>query len=232
MKARIIAALLILSVSAQAQSPKQILAKVNQKFAKVNDYSANIHLSFELPSINMEPIDGKVFFKKPTKFRIRTKGIIFLPKQNPYYSLSTLADTNAYTAISSGEEKIGGTAAEIIQVIPNGGDGDLILGKFWIDRANSVVLRSQLTTKSSGTILIDNLYGPASSMAYALPDKMIITVDMAKFKVPKMISADINSKSTHTANESKKGTGVIKLSYSAYAINQKLPDSVFTEEAK
>jgi hypothetical protein len=47
-----------------------------------------------------------------------------------------------------------------------------------------------------------------------------------------MVSADINSKNTHSANESKKGTGVIKLSYSAYAINKKLPDSVFTEELK
>lgn len=228
----IISALMVIGMSASAQSPKQILAKVNEKFAKVNDYSANIHLQFELPSINLQPIDGKVFFKKPAKFRIRTKGIVFLPKQNPYYSLSALADTNSYTAINTGEEKIGSVNAVIVQVLPNGGDNDLILGKFWIDRVNSVVLRSQLTTKSSGTILVDNSYGASSSIAYALPDRMTVTVDMAKFKVPKMVSADINSKSTHTANDSKKGTGVIKLSYSSYAINQKVPDSVFTEETK
>jgi hypothetical protein len=225
-------ALFLLSISASAQSPKQILAKVNQKFAKVNDYSANIHLQFDLPSVNMQPIDGKVFFKKPAKFRIRTKGIIFLPKQNPYYSLSTLIDTNSYTAINTGEEKIGNTVAVIIQVLSNGGDNDLILGKFWIDKVNNVVLKSQLTTKSSGTIQLESSYGVNSSIAYALPDKMTVTVDMAKFKVPKMISADINAKTNHAANANPKGTGVIILSYSGYAINQKLPDSVFVEENK
>jgi len=232
MKTPIITALLAISISASAQSPKQILAQVNEKFGKVNDYSANIHLQFDLPSIHLDPIDGKVFFKKPAKFRIKTKGIVFLPKQNPYYSLSALADTNSYTAVYTGEEKIGTVNAVILQVLPNGGENDLILGKFWIDKVNRVVLRSQLTTKSSGTILLDNSYGANSMIAYALPDQMTVTVDMAKFKVPKMISADINNKSTHTANESKKGTGVIKLSYSAYSINKKLPDSVFTEEVK
>jgi outer membrane lipoprotein-sorting protein len=180
----------------------------------------------------MQPIDGKVFFKKPAKFKIRTKGIVFLPKQNPYYSLSALADTNSYTAVNTGEEKIGKVTAVIIQVLPNGGDNDLILGKFWIDKINNIVLRSQLTTKSAGTLLIDNSYGTGSSVAYALPDRMTISVDMAKFKVPKMISADINNKSTHTANEPQKGTGVITLTYSGYAINQKVPDSVFADDVK
>jgi hypothetical protein len=224
--------LFIISSSVFSQSPKQRLALVNQKFAKVNDYSATIHLQFNLPSINMEAIDGKVFFKKPSRFRIKTKGIIFLPKQNPYYSLSALTDTNSYTAINSGEEKIGSTMTVIIQVLPNGGDNDLILGKFWIDKVNNLVLKSQLTTKSSGTIQMENNYGLNSSVAYALPDKMTVTVDMAKFKVPKMISADINAKSNRDPKASAKGTGVIILSYSGYAINQKLPDSVFIEQAK
>jgi hypothetical protein len=219
-----------LAITVSAQSPKQILAAVNQKFMKVNDYSANIHLVFNLPSVTIQPIDGKVYFKKPTKFRIKTKGIIFLPKQNPYYSLAALADTNSYTAFTTGEEKIGGTTVTVIKVSPNADDNDLILGKFWIDPKQSLVLKSQLTTRSSGTIQLESSYGPNSNTAYALPDKMTLSVDMTKFKIPKMVAADINSKSTHPANEPRKGTGVITLSYSSYAINQKVPDSVFTEE--
>jgi hypothetical protein len=232
MKFRLIIILLAASMAVAAQSPKRTLALVNQKFARVNDYSANIHLQFNLPSVNMQPIDGKVFFKRPAKFRIKTRGIIFLPKQNPYYSLSTLADTNSYTAINTGEEKIGSTTAVIIQVLPNAGDNDLILGKFWIDKVNNVVLKSQLTTKSSGTIQLESSYGPNSQILYALPDKMTVTVDMAKFKVPKMISADINAKANHDSTGNAKGTGVIILSYSAYLVNQKLPDAVFVEDPK
>ncbi|MCW3124789.1 MAG: hypothetical protein JWO03_447 [Bacteroidetes bacterium] len=221
---------LLIPVGASAQSPKQILAAVNQKFMKVNDYSANIHLVFNLPSVTIQPIDGKVYFKKPAKFRIKTKGIIFLPKQNPYYSLAALSDTNSYTAFTTGEEKIGSTGVIVIKVSPNADDNDLILGKFWIDKANSIVLKSQLTTRSSGTIQTESSYGANANVAYALPDKMTLSVDMTKFKIPKMVSADINSKPSHSDNEPRKGTGVITLSYSGYAINQKVPDSVFTEE--
>ena len=223
---------LLLSLFASAQTPKQILTAVNKKFNKVNDYSANIHLTFHLSSINIQPIDGKVFFKKPNKFRIRTKGIVFLPKQNPYSSVAALADTNSYDTFLAGEEKIGGTTVVVIKVSPNTEDNDLIFGKFWIDKANNVVLKSQLTTRSSGTILIESSFGPNANMTYALPDKMILTVDMSKFKIPKMVSADLNSKAAPAADAPKKGTGVITLAYSNYVINQKVPDSVFTEEDK
>jgi len=229
-KGMMVALLVCISCILKAQSPKQSLAAVNQRFAKVNDYSANIHLAFNLPSVNIQPIDGKVYFKKPSKFRIKTKGIVFLPKQNPYYNLTALADTNSYTAFTTGEEVIGGVKVTVIKVSPNADDNDLILGKFWIDKGRNLVLKSQLTTKSAGTILIESAYGPNANIAYALPDKLTMSVDMTKFKIPKMVSADINSKPSHGANEPRKGTGVITLSYSGYAINQKVPDSVFTEE--
>jgi outer membrane lipoprotein-sorting protein len=223
--------LLLVTLCVQAQTPKQRIALVNQKFNKVADYSADIHLHFAIPSVKLGDMNGKVFFKKPTKFRIRVKGIAFLPKQNPYYSLAALADTNSYTAINTGEEKVGTANAVIIQVLPNGGENDLILGKFWIDKAQNLILKSQLTTKSAGTIQIENSYGANASMPYGLPDLMTLTVDMSKFRVPKMVSADINSKSSHPAGESRKGTGVITLQYSHYAVNSKVPDAVFTEDA-
>ena len=97
--------LLLFTVCSYGQTPKQRIALINQKFNKVSDYSADIHLHFAIPSVNLGDMNGKVYFKKPTKFRIRVKGIAFLPKQNPYYSLAALADTNAYTAIITGGRK-------------------------------------------------------------------------------------------------------------------------------
>jgi outer membrane lipoprotein-sorting protein len=221
--------LLLCSIVSPAQTPKQILAQVNKKFNRVNDYTADIHLTFNLPSIKMQAIDGKVFFKKPSKYRVRTKGIVFLPKQNPYTSMAALNDTNSFDTFIAGEEKIGGKMTTIIKVSPNN-ENDLILGKFWIDRDNNIILRSQLTTRSAGTISIENTYGVNANVAYALPDRMTMTVDMSKFKVPKMVAADINTKSTGSAQTSQKGTGVIQLTYSHYSINQKVPDSVFTDQ--
>lgn len=211
---------------ATAQSPKEIITRVNQQFAKVKDYAADINLNFQIPGINMQPIAGKVFYKTPDKFRVKTKGIAFLPKQNPYYALALLKDTAAYTALLSGTEKVGNATCFVINIIPNK-EQDLILGKFWIDYKKGVVMKSQLTTKSNGTITVESQYGKLES--YALPDKMVFTIDMTKFKVPKAVAVDLNSKRKKTTNESNKSTGTIELVFANYAINKILKDQVFVE---
>lgn len=214
----------ILIFQTKAQTPKEIIARVNQQFAKVKDYAADINLNFEIPGINMQPIAGKVFYKTPDKFRVKTKGIAFLPKQNPYYSLSLLKDTAAYTALQNGTEKIGTSTCAVITIIPNK-EQDLILGKFWIDYKKGVVMKSQLTTKSNGTITIESSYGAMES--FALPNKMVFTIDMTKFKVPKAVAVDLNSKSKKSNNDSNKSTGTIELLFSNYKLNTLLKDDVF-----
>jgi len=210
---------------AQAQTAKEVIVRVNKQFAKVKDYAADINLNFHIPGINIQPINGKVFYKTPDKFRVKTKGIAFLPKQNPYYSLALLKDTAAYTALLSGTEKVNNVTCFVINIIPTQ-EQDLILGKFWIDYQKGVVMKSQLTTKSNGTITIESTYGTME--AYALPNKMVFTVDMTKFKVPKAVAVDLNSKSKKRTNESSKSTGTIELLFSNYALNKQLKDDVFT----
>lgn len=228
MKYRLLIAFFLFNIyQGQAQSTKEIIAKVNQKFGKVKDYSADISLNFRIPGINMEEISGKVFYKSPNKFRVKTKGIAFLPKQNPYYSLAMLKDTNSFVAISNGIEKIGSVYCNVISIIPNK-ESDLILGKFWIDHSRGLVMKSQLTTKSNGTISIDNSYGNMESVA--LPSKMIFTVDMTKFKVPKAVAVDINSKVKKGSSEPQKSTGQIELNFNNYLINKQIKDNVFVEK--
>ena len=209
-----------------SQNPKEIITKVNQQFAKINDYSAAISMQFDIPSVRLEKISGKVFYKKPNKFRIKTQGIIFLPKQNPYFALAALLDTNSYTAVLGEEEKINTALTTIITILPNK-ESDLIIGKFWIDKSKSLIIKSQLTTRSNGTLQMENFYGINNS--FALPEKMTFTLDVTKFKVPKAIAVDINSKTKTKTDGSKKGIGTIQFLFSNYQINKKISDTVFTD---
>ena len=223
----LIACFFLFTEQTNAQSAKEIIAQVNHHFAKVKDYSADIGIFFRIPGVNIEAITGKVFYKKPDKFRVKTKGIVFLPKQNPYYGLALLKDTNAYTAILSGNEKLQTVNCAVINVIPNN-ENDLILGKFWIDHAKGVIIKSQLTTKSNGTIVVENHFG--SMEQYVLPDKIVFTVDMTKFKVPKAVAVELNAKNTGNKNPTRKDTGVIELTFRNYALNKQLKDDVFTQQ--
>ncbi len=222
----ILAVLICCAGTLVAQQPSQLVMSAYRNFMRVKDYSADIQMDFDIPSVRINSIKGKVFFKQPDKFRIRTSGIIFLPKQNPYYALAFLGDSTGYTAVASGTEKIGATTCSVVSVLPVK-DGDVILGKFWIDPVRALVVRTQLTTRSNGLIQMDNTY--SAQLAYPLPQKIVFTVDMTKFKVPKAISVDINSRTT-AGSYNQKGTGHITLTMDGYQINQKLSDTVFTEE--
>lgn len=207
-------------------SPKTLIHAINKKFTQVKDYSAALRMEFDIPSVKLTPVEGAVYFKQPDKFRVKTEGIIFLPKQNPYFTLQSIRDTNTYTAIFAGEETVQSAKTQVVNVIPNDNAGELILAKLWIDPARKLILRSQLTTKSSGTLTVEQGYGRFQGSA--LPDWIRFTIDVARFKVPKSVAVDLSA-SKNSNGLPARGTGTIQLFFSNYKLNQNLSDAVFSQ---
>ena len=224
--------LLLLSLSFKVQAidnPMALIQVLNKKFAAVNDYKAQVHMKFDIPGVKMNTMNGTVIFKRPNKFRIRTKGIFFLPKQNPMQSISTmLLDTSAYTSIISGYEIVAGKNCAIVNIIPIKPMNELILGKFWIDIKNPLVLKSQITTKNNGTIETESTY--STNANYTLPDKMLLKMETKKIKMSKLMSADLNKKSKPKEVGNTLETGTIELTFSNYKINTRIADSEFDKK--
>ncbi len=218
--------LLALSSAVVGQTPNQLIMNVNSKFGKVQNYSALINMVFDIPGVTMQPVNGKVYYKKPNKFRIKSKGIAFVPKQNPYLAMANLSDSSSFVAVEAGREIVRGIQCRVINVIPNV-QGDLVLGKFWVDPKGLLILKSQVTTKTNGTINLENYFSKNASQA--LPDKMIISIDVAKFKLPKALTVDINSKAK-AKSKSDRGTGIIQMNFSNYLVNAKIDEKVFSEK--
>lgn len=207
-----------------AQSPNTILNAVYNKMMKAKDYTVQLNITVDLPFIKMRPVEAKVYFKQKDKFKVESKNIAIIPRQSFDQLTKMLNDTNAFTAVKSGSEKIGNTAVTVISIIPSSDTGDLILGKLWIDTKQHLVMKSQLTTKSNGTILAEYTYG--SQIDFGLPDNMIFTVDVKKFKIPKSVTADINNtKKEESTKDKKKGKIYIKL-YN-YQVNKGIDNAVF-----
>lgn len=206
-----------------------IIARVNKKFAMVHDYTADVYMAFDIPGVKIKSLSGKAFYKKPDKFRIRAKGIFFLPKQNMAQQMNgMLADTKSYTAVLSGYEKTGDVHCAVINIIPLTTNGELIIGKFWIDPVNAQILKTQITTKNNGTIETYNTFG--ANAAQGLPARIEIRVETAKFKVPKMFAGDINKNSPAKTKIPAQKYGTIQLNFSNYKINTKIKDEIFTEK--
>lgn len=229
-KAIFILLLLHFSFSAVAQTPANaIIRPVYQKLQKAKDYSVQANIKVDIPFIRMLPIDAKIYYKQKDKFKVESKSIAIVPRQGFDQASRMLADTSGYTAIVQGTELINGVQTSVVNIIPLTDTSDLLIGKLWVDTKQSVILKSQLTTKSNGTILTEYTYG--TQLAYGLPDKMIFSVDIKKFKMPKGVTGDTNNSSadkTDKSKENKKGQIIIVLTN--YQVNKGIPDAVFTKK--
>ena len=212
-------------VSVAQQNANAILNGVYAKLQKAKDYSVDVHIKVDMPFIRMLPVDAKIYSKQKDKFKVVSKSIAIVPRQGFDQASKMLADTNAITTVIQGKEMLGASQAFIINVIPLADSSDLILAKLWIDAKENIILKSVLTTKSSGTILTDYTYG--AQKAFGLPDKLLFTVDIKKFKIPKSITADINNEAKEEDKSKEKKKGQILITLTNYQINKGIPDSVF-----
>jgi outer membrane lipoprotein-sorting protein len=232
MKNSIIAAFILSSSVVFGQSATDILGKLTAKFNAVKDYTVNAHISADIPMINIMPSNVKIYFKQKDKFKIESKGIVIVPKQGFTELNDFIANQSKYTPVFGEDMLIRNVATRLINIIPNEGSGDIILAKIWVDPINMVIMRSQITTQSNGTVKVDYTYG--DQLSKGLPSIMKFEIDVKKFKIPKSVAADINK----TASDKKKAkdrqrkTGSVTITLSNYKVNTGLADSLFEKKKK
>jgi outer membrane lipoprotein-sorting protein len=218
-----LASLFLSGFNLHSQNPQATLNRVQEKLNKVTNYIADIHIWVDLPYISLMPIDTKIYFKQKDKFKMDTKSIAVLPKQGFLQLNKLMSDSVNYTAISQNKDEVNGIQTSLINLIPNNDTSDLVLAKLWVDEKNQVIIKSLVTTKSSGTMKTEYTFG--TYVDKGLPDKIIFMVDVKKFKVPKALAADIN---TSKSEKAEKKTGEIVITLKNYVINKGIPDSFFS----
>ena len=221
--------ILSLAFNGFSQDANAILQKVRTKFETINDLKCDVEMNFDIPGVAIDRISGKMIYKKPDKFRVRTKGLIFLPKQNPFSQLEILSDQSAYMAVAAGTAVSNGITCNIINVIPTNG-GELVLMKLLIGIEDGRIHESELTLKREGTVQYFNSYSNADDF---IPTVMEFKADFKRFKMPKAISGDFSSKPVREDENSDKGnyeTGRVKMTISNLELNRKVDDSEFEDE--
>lgn len=216
---------LLFSFSCLAQDPTTSVNQVLARLNKLRDYQADARIKSDIPLIKILPVNAKVYFKQPDKFRMITKGIAILPKKGFMDLSALLRNKSQYNALSTGFENINGVKAESITLLPTDDTGEIILAKIWIEPEYHLILKSQMTTRTNGTVVSAYQYG--KDKEFGLPAEMMITVDVKKFKIPKGMVVDINR--TEIVPENKRKTGQIQIFFSNYKVNLGVEDRIFKE---
>lgn len=221
--------IIVLTFVSKAQGADEILAKVVDKINAVSDYSVNANVKADIPLIKILPVNATIYFKQKDKFKVVSKGIAILPKQGFTDMNTFLAKKDSYMVVESGTKTIGEIKTTQVTVIPTGENSEFVLAKLWIDTKKSLILKSQITTRSSGTVSVDYSYD--DQVEFGLPNQLIFKVDVKKFKLPKSVAAnlhDTDDKKKKDAKDDKLGTIVIKLTN--YIVNKGINDSVFKDK--
>lgn len=208
-----------------AQDPNELVKAVRLKLEKVKDYTADVHIKAQVPMIKIDEVDAKVYYKVPNQMKVESKGIAILPKQGLGDLNNFLTNENAYTCALNGTKMLGEVKTAVVSVLPLTDNTDVILVKLWIDPLRDLILKSQITSKTNGTLDISYFYGAQAN--YGLPYKMIFTIDVKKFKLPKSVAADLhqNKKKATTTDGPQNGTIVLQMRN--YKVNQGIPDAQF-----
>ena len=65
------------------QSASEIVKKSYSQFKKLSSYSNDVSFIFDIPTVNIKNLNGKVYYKSPDKYRVKVDGIAFVPDENP-----------------------------------------------------------------------------------------------------------------------------------------------------
>jgi outer membrane lipoprotein-sorting protein len=205
------------------QTPDALVSNVIKKLNSVKDYTVSATIKANIPMIKILPNEATIYFKQKDKFKVESKGITILPKQG-FTDVNNFLSKKDYVSVVNDTVNIGGVKSYLISVIPNSAGNEIVLAKLWIDPVNSVMMKSQVTSKSNGTVTTNYTYG--DQIKFGLPDKMVFEIDVKKFKLPKSVAADINKVSD---NQKKKvnNKGTVTILLTNYTINKGLSDSIF-----
>jgi outer membrane lipoprotein-sorting protein len=230
MKNSLILLFVIVSSIGFSQDADAILNRVISKLNSVKDYSVEANIRADIPLIKILPVKASIYFKQKDKFKVVSKGIAILPKQGFTDVNSFLMKKNSYMAVDGGVKNVDNIKTNLITVIPTNENSEFVLAKLWIDTKSDLILKSQITTRSSGTVSVDYSYGAEAE--FGLPNQLVFDIDVKKFKLPKSVAADLNKtekeKAKKNKNKDQKGTIIIKLTN--YKINKGISDDFFKEK--
>lgn len=210
-----------------AQTSEELLKGVILKINSVKDYKAEISIKAEIPFVKVPIAKATLYFKQKDKFKVVSKGIAILPKQGVSDLSTFLSNEGKYTSLLGDSKTIGDIKTKLVTVIPNGENSEIILAKIYIDPTESLIYRTVLTTKESGTVTVDYTYG--QNKKYGLPNKMTFSVDVKKFKMPKSVASDIRNNEKKTKDK-KENKGVITITVVSYEVNKGISDDTFKKD--
>ncbi|WP_243751594.1 hypothetical protein [Niastella caeni] len=213
----------------RAQDANELIKKVKEKLALVNDYQAEGVMKTDVSFMKVPESKVTIYYKKPDKFKIKKQdGISIVPKGGGNINLASLFEGNNYTAVPAGKSTINGAPVAIIKLLPLDEKSDVVVSTLYIDEKEALVKKAIITTRENGTYEMEMQYGKYTNRG--LPDIITFLFATKDYKLPKGLAFDYDAgeqqpKNNTTTTGNQKGK--IQISYTNYTINKGIANDIF-----
>jgi outer membrane lipoprotein-sorting protein len=212
----------------RAQDANELIKKVKDKLALVNDYQAEGVMKTDVAFMKVPESKVTIFYKKPDKFKIKKQdGISIVPKGGGNINLAALFEGDNYTAVPAGKGTVNNEPVTIIKLLPLDEKSNVVVSTLYIDEKEALVKKAVITTRENGTYEMEMQYGKYASRG--LPDTISFLFNTKDYKLPKGLAFDYDAggqpPKTTTSTGNQKGK--IQISYTSYTINKGLANDIF-----
>jgi hypothetical protein len=191
----------------------------------IDDYKVDVLVEVDVDFINMPDKHAVMYYKKPSKVKVKSDEFLLLPKRGFDYSIRELL-MEEYSAVYAGQETIAGHDHYLIKVIPLNKRAELVLSNIWVSIDGLMVSKMENFTKNKGNYTVDLEYG---SGFRDLPSKMTISFEIEDFKFPvKFMGKNIEVDKEKLKDEGPK-TGSVIFYFSGYELNKGINDEQFND---
>lgn len=212
----------------RAQDANELVKKVKEKLALVNDYQAEGVMKTDVSFMKVPESKVTIYYKKPDKFKIKKQdGISIVPKGGGNINLAALFEGNNYTAVPAGKSVFNGAPVTIVKLLPLDEKSNVVVSTLYIDEKEVLVKKAIITTRENGTYEMEMQYGRYTNRG--LPDTITFLFATKDYKLPKGLAFDYDAgeqpPKTNTAGGNQKGK--IQISYTNYVINKGIANDIF-----
>ena len=209
--------------SQQTNDAEKLLEEIKEKYEEINDYQVKVHIHVDVDFLKIPDKNATVYFKRPDKFRIKTKGFVMLPKKGVIFVPTDFIE-GEYSTISLSKDE--NTA--VMKIIPYDPESDLILSTLWIDIKKKRIIAVDANTKNAGSYKVDLSY---ADNHFDLPSVINIFFDIREFELPISFTGKFIKKEIKKAKD-EETKGNVTIRYSDYKINEGIDDKIFIKMEK
>lgn len=220
--------------AAKLPSGAQVLRKVQEGFAGIQDYTVDVDLKVSVPGVQMPEVCVRVLHKRPDKTKwVPLRGFAVVPRGSVLVGepLSRFGERATIKVLGKGT--VAGRPAYYIKLLPKEGERFRTI-EAWVDSQRWVLLRLRRQLPTGDPLTVDLNYQRVNGK-YWLPSQSV-----AHVQLPAYLVGAISSDSTDLGGPpglpqpgeertAERVSGTVTVTFKNYQVNTGLSDSLFEE---